>query len=109
MLVLSRKVGQSLLIGEVVVTPTRIGRDTVRIGIQAPFEMKIYRAELIGTNEEFLRPEERKHAGILSRLRNMPAEKRQEIIAAIVRTFCGKSEAIATATECERYTLTLTH
>ena len=47
MLVLSRKPGEKILIGEdVSVTIVRIGPNTVRIGIEAPRTMNIVREEL---------------------------------------------------------------
>jgi carbon storage regulator len=47
MLVLSRKPGEKILIGEdVTVTIVRIGPNTVRIGIEAPRNMNIVREEL---------------------------------------------------------------
>ena len=46
MLVLSRKVGEKLIIGDIVVTIVRIGPSTVRIGIEAPRDVNIVRAEL---------------------------------------------------------------
>lgn len=47
MLVLSRKTGETIRIGEdVEVTVVRIGPNTVRIGISAPREVLIVRAEL---------------------------------------------------------------
>ncbi|WP_373650993.1 MULTISPECIES: carbon storage regulator [unclassified Schlesneria] len=50
MLVLSRKPGEKILIGEnVTVTIVRIGPNTVRIGIEAPRDMNIVREELYQT------------------------------------------------------------
>jgi carbon storage regulator len=50
MLVLSRKVGEQLLIGDsIVVTVVRIGPHDVRIGIEAPADVDIVRTELIET------------------------------------------------------------
>lgn len=47
MLVLSRKPGEKILIGDqIVLTIVRIGPNTVRIGIDAPREMNIVRQEL---------------------------------------------------------------
>lgn len=47
MLVLSRKPGERILIGEdIAVTIVRIGPNTVRIGIDAPRTMNIVRDEL---------------------------------------------------------------
>lgn len=48
MLVLSRKPGEKILIGDdVTVTVVRIGPNTVRIGIEAPADTNIVRQELI--------------------------------------------------------------
>lgn len=47
MLVLSRKAGERILVGDdVVVTLVRIGPNSVRVGIEAPREMNIVREEL---------------------------------------------------------------
>lgn len=47
MLVLSRKRGERILIGDdVVVTIARIGPNNVRVGIEAPRDVKIIREEL---------------------------------------------------------------
>lgn len=52
MLVLSRKPGEEILIGEgpqkVTVMPVHIGPNSVRLGITAPREVKILRSELAG-------------------------------------------------------------
>ena len=47
MLVLSRKVGERILIGEKIsVTVVKLGHGGVRIGIEAPTEMAVVREEL---------------------------------------------------------------
>jgi carbon storage regulator len=47
MLVLSRKVGERILIGkDIVVTVTRIGSKNVKIGVEAPDQVNIVREEL---------------------------------------------------------------
>lgn len=47
MLVLSRKVGETIMIGdEIEVILTRIERDTVRLAIKAPKSVRIFRGEL---------------------------------------------------------------
>jgi carbon storage regulator len=47
MLVLSRKTDEKIVIGEsVVITVVEVRGDTVKLGIDAPSEVKIYRAEL---------------------------------------------------------------
>lgn len=58
MLILTRKKGESVLIGkDVMVKILEVEGDRVRIGISAPNEMKVLRAELY---EEIMR--ENKHA-----------------------------------------------
>lgn len=50
MLVLTRKLGQSIHIGEgIVLEIVRVGPQTVRIGITAPSDVRIVRGELLGT------------------------------------------------------------
>lgn len=52
MLVLSRKPGERILIGDnVQITIVRIGPNTVRLGIDAPRDMNIVREELCSTGE----------------------------------------------------------
>ena len=47
MLVLSRKVGERILIGDkIAVTVVKLGHGGVRIGIEAPAEMAVVREEL---------------------------------------------------------------
>ena len=49
MLVLSRKVGERILIGDhIAVTVVRVAQGSVRIGIEAPENMQIIREELKG-------------------------------------------------------------
>ena len=52
MLVLSRKVGQKILIGDKIsITVVRVGQGGVRIGVEAPEEMEVVREELLGDPE----------------------------------------------------------
>jgi len=47
MLVLTRKRGQSILVGDVIeITILEIDRDHVKLGINAPKSVKVYRREL---------------------------------------------------------------
>jgi carbon storage regulator len=47
MLVLSRKVGEKILIGnEISVTVVRVGQGAVRIGVEAPDDLAIVREEI---------------------------------------------------------------
>ena len=62
MLVLSRKVGQRILIGDnIAVTVVRVAQGAVRIGVEAPNNMTIVREEIQGAEESPL--EEEKLAG----------------------------------------------
>ena len=48
MLVLSRKPGERILVGDnIVITIVRLGPNNVRLGIDAPGEMNIVREELV--------------------------------------------------------------
>ena len=54
MLVLSRKVGQRLVIGDnITVTVTRISGNRVTIGIEAPDDVRILRGELVVVVDDF--------------------------------------------------------
>ena len=47
MLVLSRKIGEKILIGDkIVVTVVKIGQGGVRLGVEAPTELAVVRDEL---------------------------------------------------------------
>jgi carbon storage regulator len=47
MLVLSRKLGEKIVIGDnIVVTVVKIDRNQIRIGIEAPQEVPVYREEI---------------------------------------------------------------
>ena len=63
MLVLSRKVGERILIGDhVTVTVVRITGGGVRLGIEAPSEMAVIREELQTDLEKRLTPREARPA-----------------------------------------------
>jgi len=52
MLVLSRKVGERIVVGDgIIITVVRLGQGSVRIGVEAPNEMAIMRQELIDQGE----------------------------------------------------------
>lgn len=47
MLVLSRKMNEKIVINEnIVVTVVRIDRNSVRLGVEAPFEVPVFREEI---------------------------------------------------------------
>lgn len=47
MLVLSRHQGDTIVIGDIVITITEIKGNRVRVGVDAPEEIKIYRGEVL--------------------------------------------------------------
>ena len=52
MLVLSRKLGEKIVIGDnIVVTVVKIDRNQIRIGIEAPHEVPVYREEISPNRE----------------------------------------------------------
>ena len=52
MLVLSRKVGEKILIGDnVTITVVRVAQGTVRIGVEAPRDMPVIREEVVSHAE----------------------------------------------------------
>ena len=55
MLVLSRKVGERIVIGDAVVTIAKIKGDKVKIGIEASKEIKVRRQELITGDNNYER------------------------------------------------------
>lgn len=58
MLVLSRKLGESIVIGgQITVKVVRVEGDTVRLGIEAPREVPVHRTEVLQRiNEQVVQP-----------------------------------------------------
>ena len=53
MLVLSRKVGEKILIGDdIAITVVRVAQGTVRIGVEAPQSLQIVREEIKGQRKK---------------------------------------------------------
>jgi carbon storage regulator len=52
MLVLSRKLGEKIVIGDnIIVTVVKIDRKQIRLGIEAPHEVPVYREEILSPGE----------------------------------------------------------
>ena len=63
MLVLSRKASQQVMIGsDIRITIVRIDRNQVRIGIEAPGDVRVFREEILGASSR--RAEEAVAAGV---------------------------------------------
>lgn len=59
MLVLSRKLGEKLVIGDnIVVTVVKIDRNQIRLGIEAPPEVSVYREEICPNRSRGAEPAE---------------------------------------------------
>ncbi len=59
MLVLSRKLGEKIVIGDnILVTVVKIDRNQIRIGIEAPQEVLVYREEIAPARAAHARREE---------------------------------------------------
>ncbi|MBA3781761.1 MAG: carbon storage regulator CsrA [Nocardioides sp.] len=61
MLVLSRRIGESVVVGDnIAITILEVRGDVVRVGIEAPRDVKVHRAELLAeleqTNKEAASP-----------------------------------------------------
>lgn len=74
MLVLSRRVGESVVVGDdVTITVLEVRGDVVRIGIDAPRSVSVHRAELLQelaeTNQESASPSEDAVASLAEALR----------------------------------------
>lgn len=53
MLVLSRRIGESVVVGDnIAITILEVRGDIVRVGIEAPREVKVHRAELLAELEQ---------------------------------------------------------
>ncbi|MDP3894533.1 carbon storage regulator CsrA [Nocardioides sp.] len=77
MLVLSRHVGESIVIGDnVTITVLEVRGDVVRVGIDAPRSVAVHRAELLreleDTNREAASPSESDVASLTEALRQRP-------------------------------------
>jgi carbon storage regulator len=82
MLVLSRRVGESIMIGsDVVVTVLEVRGDVVRVGVKAPRTIQVHREEVFEAvqrqNREAASPSEAAIAALAGALPAPPAQKPQ--------------------------------
>lgn len=53
MLVLSRKSGEGILVGDTLIVVVRNGQDGIRLGIAAPEDVPIMRTELLPSDQQY--------------------------------------------------------
>lgn len=99
MLVLKRKKKESIFIDGATVSVLHVGAENVTLGIVAPKDMKVLRSEIVGReDDDVLTREDRKRNSFIARLHGMPEERRNRIIAQIVREFCSPKSSVHTET-----------
>jgi carbon storage regulator CsrA len=96
MLILKRKKKESIFIDGATVSVLHLGEENVTLGIVAPREMRVLRSELVGNDDDVLTREDRKRNSFVARLHGMPEERRNKIIAQIVREFCSPKSIVQT-------------
>jgi carbon storage regulator len=74
MLILTRKVGESIVIdGRIVMTITRLDGDTVKVGIEAPADVAVHRQEVYDEIQQNNRAAVTNGAAPLPKLKITPA------------------------------------
>lgn len=77
MLILQRKQGQSILINDdIEISVVEVSKDKIKIGIDAPLSVKVFRKEIILTKNENIEASKNVNKGLLENLvKNLDKKK----------------------------------
>jgi carbon storage regulator CsrA len=95
-LLISRGRGESVFIGEALMTVYGVKQSQVKLGFQAPKDVRILRAEVVDAGPNLLPPEERFHNSMIRRIRSMSPERRERLLTYLVQEFCSPKATVGT-------------
>ena len=88
MLVLSRRAGESVVLGEdITITVLEVRGDVVRVGIDAPRSLKVHRAELLAQLEEENRQAASPSEDVVAELARALGDDAEELSMSTIREY----------------------